>query len=657
MTRIFYIMIGLLILNIHPSHSSAYTDPRVTQLSGIDRYATAAVVAQSGWTTSETVVLARGDDFPDALAGAPFAAHLGAPILLTRTNEIPDMTKSELTRLQAKNVFLLGGEGAISAEVEQELQDLNLNVERISGSNRFETSYAIAKRMNPSLDNVILTAGYNFPDALAAGPYAAEKGIPILLSTYSELPSFLADYASQFTKAYIIGGEAIISKKVEDQVQQPTRIFGKTRYETNAKIIENFYSGVETVYLSTGLNFPDALTGSVLAAKNKSPILLVHPKEFLPDYEPVLEKSNIQSLKVLGGTGVVPEKMIKNIKAISFSKGCYCQISDVKDIQPSSVYSLALKNDGTVWRWGNGIRVPVQVEGLTNVVAISAGSAHSLALKNDGTVWAWGDNSKGQLGDPAATTIRDTPLQVPGLPKLKEISAGRAHNLALTEDGTVYSWGANANGQLGLGTTQDSYFPYKIPTLADVVKISAGGSHNLVLLKNGTLMSWGSNSSNQSRSGPIPKAIYVNRGYYSGSALYTDISAVQSASMVRDDKGDVWAWGYNWYDQLGLSRNYSTSTDKSMLSGSITYSLGHSYSLMTDKDGIIWGIGLGITQWGAPPVMERVSGKRDVISVHANRFYTMTNDYPSHSFAIQKDGRVWAFGTTNSSGQLGCEPE
>lgn len=646
----------LLLLNIRPSHSSAYTDPKVTQLSGVDRYATAAVVAQSGWTTSETVVLARGDDFPDALAGAPFAAHLGAPILLTRTYEIPDMTRSELMRLQAKNVFLLGGEGAISAEVEQELRDLNLNVERISGNNRFETSHEIAKRMNPSLDNVILTAGYNFPDALAAGPYAAEKGIPILLSPQSELPSFLADYASQFSKAYIIGGEAIIGKKVEEQVQHPTRIFGQTRYETNAKLIENFYSGVETVYLSTGLNFPDALTGSVLAAKNKSPILLVHPTAFLPDYEPVLEKSNIQSLKILGGPGVVPEKMIKNIKAISFSKGCYCQISDVKDIQASATYSLALKNDGTVWMWGNGNRVPVQVEGLTDVSAISAGSAHQLALKNDGTVWAWGDNSKGQLGDPAATTTRETPLQVPGLPKIKAISAGRAHNLALTEDGLVYSWGANANGQLGLGTTQDSFFPYKIPTLADVDKISAGGSHNLVLLKDGTLMSWGSNSSNQSRSGPIPKEIFVYRGRDNSGALYTDVFAGNSASIVRDEKGEVWAWGYNWYDQLGLSK-YQSATDKSFLSEGITYSLGHTYSVMTDKDGIVWGIGRGITQWGAPPVMERVSGKRDVISVHASRFPFLTKDSPTHSFAIQKDGKVWAFGTSNSEGQLGCELE
>ena len=137
-------------------------------------------------------------------------------------------------------------------------------------------------------------------------------------------------------------------------------------------------------------------------------------------------------------------------------------------------HAVALKNDGTVWAWGSngygqlgdgtttGRNIPVQVSDLTGVTAISAGDSHTVALKNDGTVWAWGLNNYCQLGD-GTNTNRNTPVQVIGLRTDGiAISAGGLHTVALKNNGTVWAWGLNYSGQLGDGTTTDSYTPIQV---------------------------------------------------------------------------------------------------------------------------------------------------------------------------------------------------
>ncbi|MFP5501789.1 MAG: RCC1 domain-containing protein [Candidatus Sericytochromatia bacterium] len=141
-------------------------------------------------------------------------------------------------------------------------------------------------------------------------------------------------------------------------------------------------------------------------------------------------------------------------------------------------HSAALKADGTVWTWGDNdygtlgnpafgrkaeVKEPVQVEGLTGVVAIASGEDHMLALKADGTVWAWGDNGLGQLGDGKAGfgTLVYTPVRVAGLENVAKIAAGNGYSLAAKADGTVWAWGANGAGQLGIGKTD--FEPHALP--------------------------------------------------------------------------------------------------------------------------------------------------------------------------------------------------
>jgi alpha-tubulin suppressor-like RCC1 family protein len=139
---------------------------------------------------------------------------------------------------------------------------------------------------------------------------------------------------------------------------------------------------------------------------------------------------------------------------------------------------LAAKADGTVWEWGTpdkGIQLtPIQVNGLDGVIALAGGNAEPeyfcgncgqrLALKNNGTVWAWGDNDDGQLGDGTIGPVRMTPAQVVGLTGVVAIGAGDLHSLAVKRDGTVWAWGNNDSGQLGVGGSRMVLF-MKLPEL------------------------------------------------------------------------------------------------------------------------------------------------------------------------------------------------
>ncbi|MCC6937719.1 MAG: T9SS type A sorting domain-containing protein [Flavobacteriales bacterium] len=186
-------------------------------------------------------------------------------------------------------------------------------------------------------------------------------------------------------------------------------------------------------------------------------------------------------------------------------------ISNVMAIACGGHYLLALKNDGTVWsigldnygQLGNdaafaNLATYVQVATLTDITAISAGGGHSLALKSDGTVWSWGADFQGQLGNDAALVNQPTPVQVASLTGVIGISAGSQHSLALKSDGTVWSWGDDEFGQLGDDVASvDHATPVQVATLTDISEIAAGGLHCLALKSDGTVWSWGDDSVGQ----------------------------------------------------------------------------------------------------------------------------------------------------------------
>ncbi|MBT2582626.1 cell wall-binding repeat-containing protein [Planococcus sp. ISL-109] len=291
------------------------------RISGASRYDTAVEVSKKGWITSGKAVLATGGDFPDALSAAPLAAYHNAPLLLTKTDSIPKAVQDELKRLKVTDVTLIGGQGAISPLVEKELTALGIKqtgIKRISGKNRYETSVNIAKEMKTSTQAVVAT-GTTFADALSIAPVAGNQKMPILLTKPNALsPEVKAHLGSKtYTKTFIIGGKGAVSDSAAKEIKNPVRLAGASRYDTNSAVITYFKASFDpkSMYLATGTNYPDALAGSVLAAKNKAPLVLTSPKS--PNAATVktvqTQLKTVSSIYILGGEGALPTDSIKQL--------------------------------------------------------------------------------------------------------------------------------------------------------------------------------------------------------------------------------------------------------------------------------------------------------------------------------------------------------
>lgn len=196
---------------------SSRTAARVRRIGGIDRYATAAAVASAGWPAgAETVYLAAGDRFADALAAGPLAGRDGAPILLTSPDRLPEPTVAALRFLAPDRVVVIGGPGAVSQAV-LDTVGAGRAVERISGADRYETAAAVAERLSGTVPaSAYVATGVAYPDALAAAPVAARAGAPVLLSTPSCLPEPLVAALDRTapTGLVLLGGELALGSGV-----------------------------------------------------------------------------------------------------------------------------------------------------------------------------------------------------------------------------------------------------------------------------------------------------------------------------------------------------------------------------------------------------------------------------------------------------------
>lgn len=290
------------------------------RLSGNDKYKTAVEISKQGWETSDYAVLARGDDFADALCAGPVARKYDAPILLTEPLALNDDTLNELMRLAVKHVLIAGGTGAVSHNVESALKSAGIaDVERIYGSDRYETSVRMAERLG-NISKIVMVAGDNFPDALSISAAASKLGMPILLTDKNSLPDKVKQYiaSKQISQTYIAGGNDVVSDRIKNLVPNPKRLGGSDRYETNALVLQEFESefNYETIYVSTGEGFADALTGTAIASRTSSPMLLTNGT--LPVTIGGFVKSKIKlETKVvsIGGSSVVPSSIIDSITA------------------------------------------------------------------------------------------------------------------------------------------------------------------------------------------------------------------------------------------------------------------------------------------------------------------------------------------------------
>lgn len=296
----------------------------VTPMEGVGRIETAIMSARTAFPEgSEYVIIATARSFPDALGGSALAGVLDAPVLLTEPTVLPTAVATEIIdNLGATQAIILGGTGAVSQAVEKQLIAMlgSANVERIGGANRYETAWRIAMRV---LDEAALlgkagpyfgfvATGDTFPDALAASSWGSGGWVPFFLVGPGTKPTAFAASlrAANIGSVAILGGAAAVPQTIQAAVAREgisaDRLAGTSRYETAAVIAEAF--GVaDSVAITTGQDFPDALAGGAALGRYGVPILLTRPTSLEPAAKGVLDAygRTIEDVFFLGGTVAV----------------------------------------------------------------------------------------------------------------------------------------------------------------------------------------------------------------------------------------------------------------------------------------------------------------------------------------------------------------
>lgn len=294
------------------------------RLGGTNRYGTAAIVSRTGYSPNvPAVFITTGENFPDALAGAPAAAAMGAPLLLVQGNRIPSETAGELSRLRPQRIFVLGSAAVVSEAVLGALRAFTptRRVDRLAGPDRYATAAAIAAQIFPSGAPIAFVAtGQTFPDALAGGPAAALSGGPVLLTKYGELPAATANELRRLHPAEIVilgSAAGAVSSQVEAALRsyssKVTRVAGPDRYATAAAIVGRYFPNASDAFLATGANFPDALAGSAYAGRDRRPLLLTTATRLTDPTRGQLARLDPARTWLLGSSAVVGDSIISEL--------------------------------------------------------------------------------------------------------------------------------------------------------------------------------------------------------------------------------------------------------------------------------------------------------------------------------------------------------
>lgn len=291
------------------------------RIYGSTRYETSYKVFEEGWTTSDTAILVTGSDYPDALCAAPLAGKFDAPILLVKNTSLANQV--ELRNLLAskgvKNVYIIGGEGIIPKSFSSELSSIGITSKRLGGSDRYETSLKIAQELGSTTGEVAVAYGLGFADGLSISSIAAFKGFPILLTGTNSIPYSIKSYlnSTNITRSYIVGSEGAVSQNVASQLSGVVRLGGKNRYETNLSIFNRFKSelNISDIYITSALDFPDALSSSALAARTKSFVVLSSTTNVDSSVKSLINNNatNINKAYILGSNKLISDIVITGL--------------------------------------------------------------------------------------------------------------------------------------------------------------------------------------------------------------------------------------------------------------------------------------------------------------------------------------------------------
>jgi uncharacterized delta-60 repeat protein len=279
---------------------------------------------------------------------------------------------------------------------------------------------------------------------------------------------------------------------------------------------------------------------------------------------------------------------------------------------------------------------------------LAAGGSHTVAVRTDGSLWAWGNNASGQLGL-ASNTSYNTPQRVGTDTNWASVATGDSHTVAVRTDGSLWAWGSNASGQLGLANNNDYNTPQRVGTGTSWASVAAGSAHSLAVQADGSLYAWGLNDNGQLGLGNLPNQ-NTPQAVAAGTSWASATAGSSHTVAVRTD-GTLWAWGSNASGQLGLGSTPSQNTPQRVGTGTTWASAaaGGSHTLAAQADGSLWAWGLNVNgQLGLGNTTNQNTPQP--VGTGTNWLSAAAGD--AHSLAVRADGSLWAWGS-NASGQLG----
>ncbi|NOQ32069.1 MAG: hypothetical protein GQ570_13205 [Helicobacteraceae bacterium] len=323
-------------------------------------------------------------------------------------------------------------------------------------------------------------------------------------------------------------------------------------------------------------------------------------------------------------------------------------------------FALAIKNDGTLWAWGDNYygqlgdgttsstELPIQIGSDNDWHSISASRSHVLATKTDGTLLAWGRNNYSQLGD-GTTTNRTIPTQIGSDTTWVHVSVGTYHSTAIKSDGTLWTWGSDSDYQLGSGSNSDQSTPSQIGSDTNWAKTFAYADHTLAIKTDGTLYAWGDNYYGVLGDGTedtiqTPALIDNNTTWVSVATGYAHTVALRS-------DGTIYSWGANYSGQLGDGSTTNNFSPTQIGTDTDWYSIasGEAYSSALKSDGTLWSwgdnnfatLGDGTTTNRSTPT--QIGSDTSWVALYSGSY---------NSFAAKNDNTLFAWGKSDD-GQYG----
>ncbi len=308
----------------------------VDRVDGPTRVDTSVEVSEDAFESATAAVLARSDDFPDALTASSLAAEISGPILVNPPSSLNDDVGDELERLGVEEVYLAGGTAALSEQVEQDVQDRGIDTIRLAGNTRYHTAELIAREvadLGGPVNSVVVARDDLFPDALAAGNLATWARSPILLTRPDRLHGNSEETMTDSSVvdgdgAFIVGGTAAVGIGAESDVRDAgfstERLAGPERYATSVAILERVVDSTDAtftpLYFATGRDFSDALVAAPAAHFTGGSLSLVDGVDLDISHatrDLLIERGDeVGAVKIVGGTAAISQSVVDDIMEI-----------------------------------------------------------------------------------------------------------------------------------------------------------------------------------------------------------------------------------------------------------------------------------------------------------------------------------------------------